>query len=129
MTKLNIIIESAGAGSNTPSHKGLGDLLGLHCLHDFVFIHSAYLAQHNYHLTVRICLVLEHVINEARTWVSITADSNAIANAIRTSGNDVVEFVRHSSRLADIADRALSIQFAHRNVFNCSSCISNTELA
>jgi len=127
MAELHIERELSGAGTDTPCNYGLLDKTLLDRVDDFVFINTTNLTQQQKHLDVRVGFITQHVVDEAGTRVTITADSHTFIHTIRITSNHVVQFVGHTTRFGDVGDGTRAVQTRHNDVVKHTTGVTNTE--
>src|SRR5579871_4145369 len=67
------------------------------------------------------------MINKGCAWISVTTNGNAFKNSIRGICNDVVQFVRHATRLRDVCDGARAVELGCNNVIHHTTGVANLE--
>merc|ERR1719506_1622773 len=85
MAELDVKAEIIRTRPNAPRDHRLREAPVLDSRNHIVLINAANLAEQNDHLALRVRLVLQDVVNESAPRVPITADSNAIADAVGVS--------------------------------------------
>ncbi len=59
---------------------------------------GTHLSEQHEHLDVGVVMVTLHVAEEGGAWIPVSADRDALVDAVRVHGDDVVELVRHAAR-------------------------------
>src|SRR6266576_3729624 len=118
MAELNLCREHLRAGSNSPSDNRLLDLALLDCIDNTVFLDATDLAKEDEQLALRILLVSEQVIDERGSRVAITTDGNTLVSAIGIQREDIVQLIRHATRLRNITNGAWAVELGCNNVIH-----------
>lgn len=127
MTELNLRSEHLGASTDSPGDNRLGNFTLLDGLDDSVLFGTTNLTEEEEHLALGIGFVSEQVVNERSTGVSITTDSNTLVNTVGSVGQDVVELVRHTTRLGNVSDGTGSVKLAGNQVVHHTTSVSDSE--
>lgn len=127
MTELHLRREHLGASTDGPGNNRLGDLALLDGLDDSVLLGTTDLTKKQEQLALWVGLVTEQVIDERGTGVSVSTNGDTFVNTVGGVRQDVVELVRHTTRLGDIADGSRSVQLAGDEVVHHTTGVSNPE--
>ena len=121
--------EHFGAGARHPNHERFGDPPVFERVHDGVFFGSAQLAQADEHLDGGVGLVAQEMVEQARAGVGVTADGDALVDAVGVARHDVEGLVGEAAALADVADAAGAVQFGVDDVIRWPAGIADFERA
>ena len=127
VTELHLGGEHLGTSTDSPSNDGLLDLALLDSLDDSVLLGTTDLTEQQEHLAARVGLVSEQVVDERGTGVSVTTDGDTLVDTVGGVRKDVVELVRHATRLGDVANRSGSVQLAGDKVVHHTTGVTDTE--
>lgn len=129
VTELNLGLEHAGASANGPGDNGLGNDALLDGLDDLVLLNTTDFTEQDENLALGVILVAEHVVDEGGSGVAITTNGNTLVNTVGVGGNDVVEFVGHTTRLGDVTNGTLAVELGGDNVVHHTTSVTNLEAA
>src|SRR5204863_6880328 len=68
-----------------------------------------------------------YMVNKCGSGVTVATYSDTFIDTVRSICDNVVKFVRHTSRLGDITDRSLAVKFGSHNVVHHTTSIANFE--
>jgi hypothetical protein len=71
----------------------------------------------------------EKVVNEGGARVTVTSNSDTLIHAVSVVGNDVVQLVRHATRLGDVGNRTLAVELGGDDVVHHTTGVANFEAA
>lgn len=129
VTKLNLSLEHAGAGTNCPSNNGLGDDALLDGLNDLVFLNTTDFTEQDENLALRVGLVAQHVVNEGGTWVSVTTNGDTLVHTVGVLRDDIVQLVGHTAGLGDVTDGTLTVELRSDDVVHHTTSVTDLEAA
>ena len=127
MTELHLGSKHLSAGTNSPGNDGLGNLTSPNGFNNTVLLNTTNFTEKDEHLAIRICFIAEEVVNESRTWITITTNSDTLIGAIRDEGKDVVQLIGHATRLRDIANRTRAVELGCNDVVHHTTRVTNPE--
>lgn len=67
------------------------------------------------------------MVDECSSWVSITTNGYTLIYTICDSGKNVVELVRHTSRLGDVCNGTWAVELGGNNVVHHTTSVSDLE--
>mmetsp|Transcript_71915 Transcript_71915/g.155306 ORF Transcript_71915/g.155306 Transcript_71915/m.155306 type:complete len:858 (-) Transcript_71915:25-2598(-) len=129
VAELHLRREAGGAGADAPGDDGLRDAAALHGVHELVLVDAADLAEEEEHLGLGVVLVAEEVVQEAAARVAVTADGDALVDAVGAAGDHVVQLVGHAARLGDVRHGAGAVQARHDDVVQHAASVADAEAA
>ena len=127
MTELDLGLEQAGASSNSPGNDGLRDGAVLDGFNHTVLLNTTDLTEQHQDLALGLGLVAEQVIDEGGTGVTITTNGNTLEHTVGVLGDNVVQFIGHTTGLGDVADRTLAVQLGGDNVVHHTTSVADFE--
>lgn len=125
VAELDLGLEHAGAGSDSPGNDGLGDGAVLDGLDHTVLLNTTDLTEQHKDLALGLGLVAEQVIDEGGTGVTITTNGNTLEHTVGVLGDNVVQFVGHTTGLGDVADGTLAVQLGGDNVVHHTTSVTD----
>lgn len=129
VAELNLSLEHAGTGTDSPRDNGLGNDALLDGINDLVLLDTTDLTEEDEDLAPRIGLVTQEVVNEGGAGVPITTNGHTLVDTIRVVGNNVVELVGHATGLGNVADGTLAVELGSNNVVHHTTSVTNLEAA
>lgn len=69
------------------------------------------------------------MVDECRSWVSITSNGHTLVHAVGSLGNDVVQLVTHTTRLGDVANGTGTVELGGNNVVHHTTSVTDLEAA
>lgn len=127
VTELDLGLEHASNGTNGPGNNGLLDLAVLDSLNDAVLLNTTDLTEKEEDLGVGVLLVTEQVVNEGSTGVSVTTDSDTLADTVGGLLNDVVELVGHTTGLGDVRNGTRAVELGGNDVVHHTTSVTDLE--
>lgn len=67
------------------------------------------------------------MVDECCAGVPITTNGNTLIDTVRDVGENIVQLVGHTTRLGDVADRALPVELGGNNIVHHTASVSNLE--
>jgi hypothetical protein len=129
VTELYFSSEHLGTGTDGPGDDRLGDLAGPDSLDDTVLLNTTDFTEKDKHLAFRVSLVAEKVVDEGGAWVPITTNGNTLVGTVGDEGEDVVQFVGHTTRLGNVTNGARAVELRRGDVIHHTSRVTNSEAA
>lgn len=125
VTELDLSLEHVGTGTNSPRDNGLGDGAVLNGLNDTVLLNTTDFTEQHENLALGLGLEAEQVVNESGTGVTVTTDGHTLVDTVRVLGDDVVQFVGHTTRLGDVANGSLAVELGGNNVVHHTTSVTD----
>lgn len=69
------------------------------------------------------------MVDESGAWITIPTNSHSFTDTIRMMCNDIVEFVRHSTRAGNISNTSRAVQLRVEDVVHHATSVSNLQAA
>ena len=125
VAELHFRLQHAGDGADGPGHDWLGDGAVLDSLDHAVFFYTTDLTQKQEDLAVGVGLVAEHVVDESRAGISVTANGHTLIHTVGSVGDDIVQLVRHAAGLGDVANGAVAVELGSHDVIHHATSVAD----